>query len=395
MTAFRYMAARTDGASVRGTIEAASGPDAAAVLSSRGLYPVSVEPVPVEAWPWSRRPSTRALATVFQSLATLVEAGLPLERALHATERVASGPLHEALTHVGARVREGASLGSALAAEQGLFPGVAIGLVRAGERGVGLGAALEQAAAQLEREADLAAKIRGALAYPALLATVGSLSVALIVLFVVPRFVTILGDFGQALPRATRLLIGFSDATRRFGLVIVAVLVGCGVVAARFIQERRAAWENWLLGLPLIGPIRHASATARASRALGALLGTGTPALVALTVAQEAAGNEAAADRLERARSRVAEGAPLSSALSAAGALTPTAHQLITIGETSGRLPALLDKAAELAEGEAERRLKALVALLEPALILAFAGLVAFVAAALLQAVYSLRPGGV
>jgi type II secretory pathway component PulF len=154
------------------------------------------------------------------------------------------------------------------------------------------------------------------------------------------------------------------------------------------------AWETWLLGVPLIGPIRHAFATARASRALGVLLGTGTPALVALAIAQEASGNAAAADRLERARARVGEGESLTSAFAAVGALTPTAQQLLMIGETAGRLPTLLAKAAELEEREAERKVKALVALLEPALILAFAGLVAFVAAALLQAVYSLRPGG-
>jgi general secretion pathway protein F len=394
MTAYRYVAARADGASVRGILDAGSGAEAAARLSDRGLYPVSVEATREDARWWSRRPSTRALATVFQSLATLVDAGVPLEQALRAAERVASGLLKESLTHVVSRVREGSSLGSALAAEGGVFPGVAIGLVRAGERGVGLVAALEQVAAQLEREAEMAARVRGALAYPALLAAVGSLSVAIIVLFVVPRFVTILSDLGQALPLATRILIDISEAARRFGFIIIATLAIGAVVASRLVHERRVAWETWLLGVPLIGPIRHAFATARASRTLGVLLGTGTPALVALAIAQEAAGNAAAADRLERARARVGEGESLTSAFAAVGALTTTAQQLLAIGETAGRLPTLLAKAAELEEREAERRLKALVALLEPALILAFAGLVAFVAAALLQAVYSLRPGG-
>src|SRR4029077_14297430 len=136
-------------------------------------------------------------------------------------------------------------------------------------------------------------------------------------------------------------------------------------------------------------------ATARASRALSALLGGGTPALAALGIAQEAVGNAAIGARLERTRSRVAEGESLATALRGVGALTETALQLVRIGEASGRVPTLLSKAAEFEEREAERKLKALVALLEPALILAFAGLVAFVAAALLQAVYSLRPGGV
>jgi type II secretory pathway component PulF len=395
MTGFRYVAARADGASVRGILEADSVLEAAAVLSHRGLYPVSVEPTRLDSYWWSRGPSARALATAFQCLATLVDAGVPLEQALQATERVASRQLRGALARVATRVREGGSLGSAFAAEGRMIPGVAIGLLRAGERGVGLAAGLTQAAAQLEREAETSARIRGALTYPMLLATVGSLSVAVIVLFVVPRFVTILGDLGQALPLATRMLITVSDVVRRFGLAVVAVLAVAAVFGARLLQKRRVAWEAWLLSLPLIGAIRHSFATARTSRALGALLGTGTPALVALTIARDATGNAATTDRLERARNRVSEGSSLSAALSGVAALTPTAHQLVTIGEASGRLSVMLAKAADFEEREAERKLKNLVALLEPALILGFAGLVAFVAAALLQAVYSLRPGGV
>ena len=393
MTAFRYEAARTDGAAVRGVLEAGSGAEAAAVLSARGLLPITVEPERAPALRL-RRPSARAQATVFQSLASLVLAGVPLEKAVHATDCVAAGILRDALLRVGGRVREGSSLGAALAAEVGLFSGVTIGLVRAGERGVGLGAALDQAATQLEREAETVARIRGALAYPLLLAVVGSVSVLVIVVFVVPRFVALLSDLGQALPLATRLLIAASALARRFGLVAVGIAVAGAFVSARLLVERRAAWHGWLLGLPLVGSIRHALATARTARTLGALLGSGTPALAALAIAQDASGDAAIAERLARARDRVAEGAALSVALSTTQALTETALQLVAIGEGSGRVPALLAKAAELEQREAERRLATLVTFLEPALILAFAGLVAFVAAALLQAVYSLRPGG-
>jgi type II secretory pathway component PulF len=136
-------------------------------------------------------------------------------------------------------------------------------------------------------------------------------------------------------------------------------------------------------------------ATARAARALGALLRVGTPALAALDIARLAAGNAGVAARITRARERVAEGAGLSAALTASEALTATALQLAGIGEASGALPDLLERAAYLEETLAERRTKALVSLLEPALILAFAAVVAFVAAALLQALYSLRPGSV
>ncbi len=216
MTAFRYEAARSDGGLVRGLLEATSEPAAAAVLSARGLYPILVEssPVPDTRYPFGfGRPSRRAQATVFQSLAAFVEAGVPLERAIQATERVASGPLPDALGRVAQRVREGSSLGMALASE-GSFSAVTVGLVRAGERGVGLGAALSQAAAQLEREAETETRVRTALTYPTLLAVVGSGAIALIVLFVNPRFAVLLSDAGQQLPTATRLLLTLSAAVR-------------------------------------------------------------------------------------------------------------------------------------------------------------------------------------
>jgi type II secretory pathway component PulF len=394
MTAFRYEAARLDGATVRGVLDADSSAEAATVLSGRGLFPLAVEPQrerPVWRFGFG---SARAQATVFESLASLVDAGVPLEKALRATEAVATGGLRPALARIGTRVREGSSLGAALGSEAGLFSGITIGLVRGGERGVGLGPALAQAAAQLEREAETMARMRGALAYPLLLAAVGTGSVALIVTFVVPRFVALLGDLGQTLPLATRVLISASNFARHYGVLLVGISLVVAVLALRAVRERRIAWHHWLLGLPVIGPIRHGLASGRVCRTLAALLGNGTPALGALAIAEDAAGDAAVADRLRRTRDRVSEGVPLSAALSSTGAITAGSLQLMTIGESSGRLAPLLAKAALLEEREAERRLKTILTFLEPGLILLFAGLVAFVAAALLQAVYSLRPGG-
>jgi general secretion pathway protein F len=336
MTAFRYEAARSDGGTVRGRLDAPSRPDAAALLSARGLFPVSVEVIEESSRWWPPRPSARSRAIVIESLATLVGAGLPLEKALHATEQVATGRLREVLTRVSARVREGASLGGALSAETGVFSGVTLGLIRAGERGVGLGAALEQAASQLDREAESAARVQAALAYPALLAVAGSLSVAVIVLFVVPRFGAILGDLGETLPPATRLLIALSDFVRNYGLLLGAALVAGFALGATEITRRREAFHRWLLGLPVIGSLRHSLATARVARTLAVLLDTGTPALQALVIAEGAAGDAEVAARVARARERVAEGASLTVALSGTEALTPAALQLLAVGEQSG-----------------------------------------------------------
>ena len=389
---FAYEAARTDGALVRGHLDAGSQAEAAALLSARGLFPIAVT-APSRQTNSFRQPSSRSLATVFQSLSALTESGVPLHKALHVTGGLAKGKLADAFQRMEARVRNGSSLAAALADEGDLFPAVAIGLVRAGERGVGLDTALLQTARELERKAETAARIRATLAYPLLLILVGSASIGLIAFFVVPRFATLLGDLGQSLPPTTRILLAFSSLMRRYGVVIGAIVVAGLVAGFKAIGERRVAWHGWLLDLPIVGPIRHALATGRAARALGALLSTGTPALTALSIAHEASGDAAVAERLQAARERVAQGTGITAALEHARALTSGALELAAIGESSGKLPSMLAKAADLEEQRAEQQLKTLVAFAEPALILVFAAVVAFVAAALLQAVYSLRPG--
>lgn len=391
MSVFRYEAARQDGVLVRGLIDASSGSAAAAALSDRGLFPTLVEAKPTSHRIWLRS-SARAQATVFQSLASLIEAGCPLDQALAVTGSVA-GPLRDAVAQVTERVRQGSSLAAALDAQAGAFSPIAVGLAQAGERGVGLAAGLAAAAAQLEREAETIGRVRAALAYPLLLLVVGTASIAVIVFFVVPRFAQLLGDLGQTLPPATRLLLAGSTLARDYGVLLAGAATFGLVAATRYVLRHPQQWHELLLGLPVVGSIRHALATSRVCRSLAVLLGSGTPTLVALAVVRDSVGDAAVAERLASARSRVAEGSSCAAALAASRAVTSTAIELATIGERSGKLAVLLAKAAVMEEQAAERRVKALVTLLEPALIVAFAGLVAFVAAALLQAVYAVRPG--
>jgi general secretion pathway protein F len=395
MSPYRYEAARADGALVSGIVDASTADLANATLIDRGLYPIAL--VSAEGDEEARRPASRRdLAIVFRSIAALVAAGVPLERAVGATEPLAGRALRDTLGAARAGLREGKSFAQALAAGRGAVPGVVLGMIRAGERGSRLAAALEQVATHLEHEAELVAPVRQALAYPLLLAAAGTVSVLVIGTVVVPRFAELLGDLGQQLPVATRLLLAGSGLLVRFWPVLVVLAVGA--CWAAFEGLRRPAGQRWLAGtlltLPVIGRVRHALATARVGRALGGMLATGLPMLPALDAAREAAGDHAIAERLARARERVAQGAPLTHALEREGAVTAVALQLFAVGESSGRLAEMVLRAGDLAAQDAERGLKTLVTLLEPALIVAFGGLVAFVAVALLQAVYSIRPGG-
>src|SRR5206468_6855279 len=154
-----------------------------------------------------RPASRRDLAIVFQSIAALVSAGVPLERAVSSSEALARGALRDTLAAARARLHEGESFAQALGAARSVVPGIVLGMLRAGERGSQLSRALEQVATHLEQEAELVARVRQALAYPLLFAVVGVASVLVIGAVIVPRFAELLGDLGQDLPPATRLLL--------------------------------------------------------------------------------------------------------------------------------------------------------------------------------------------
>jgi general secretion pathway protein F len=245
-------------------------------------------------------------------------------------------------------------------------------------------------------EADLTARIRQATAYPLILLVAGAVSLGVITTVVVPRFAVILADLGQSLPPATRLLLEAARVVRTSWPLLLLTFVTCIAVFVswRATPRGRLQLHRALLRLPVVGMVRHGFATARVARALGALLATGVPILTALDAAREGAGDAEVRERLLRAGQRVREGEGLSASLAAETALTPSALQVLAIGDSSGRLGNMALRAGDLAAAEAEVGLRIVVSLLEPTLVVLFGGLVAFTAAALLQAVYSLRPGG-
>lgn len=392
--AFRYRAARADGALVSGCIDASGSAQATALLLERGLHAVSL--APVAPGDDVRSPaSRRALAIAFESLASLVRAGVPLERALAATGPIADPSLRPALAEAREKIREGHGLAAALGASGGTFPPIVVAMVLAGERASQLSAALDEIARQLEQEAELAARLRAALSYPLLLLVAGMASVGVIVTVVVPKFAAILDDLGQQLPASTRLLLGASRVAQATALPLAVIGALTAVAVARAVRggPGRVAWHRLLLRLPSIGPLRHALASSRFCRAFGGALQAGMPLLAAFDSGREAAADAAMDERFLRARQLVVGGEPLANSLTRKQALTPHALQLLAVGEASGQLGSMASRAGTLTAQAAERQLQSLVRLVEPALIVLFGGLVGLVATALLQAVYSIRPG--
>jgi type II secretory pathway component PulF len=392
MTSYRYRAARRDGRIVSGSVKAESAGSAAALLLARGLSPV--EGLRESAVTRARPAARRQLAVVFRSLASLVNAGLPVERALAASAPLARGRLRQLLTDAHGAIHEGSSVAAALNAGMGLVPGVIVGMVGAGERAGQLGAALDRAASHLEQEAELLGRLRQSLAYPAMLAVTGTISVLVIGTVVVPRFAVLLADLGQSLPLSTRVLLAGSEMLTRFGFAFALVAAAIAAVVFRALQvpTLRTRVNEAMLGIPIIGAVRHSLASGRFCRAFASSLRSGMPALPALGAGMESAGDVAIAARLGRARERVSRGQRVADSLSSERAVVPVCVQLLSVGETGGRLAELAERAADVAAGEGERALRTMVAVIEPLFIVVFGGIVIFVATALLQAVYGLRP---
>jgi type II secretory pathway component PulF len=390
---FRYRAARPDGVIQAGRIDAADLGAARRQLIDQGLFPIELEFAGASVAQRSAIP-VRDLALGLRVLGDLLDAGLPVSRALRAFQELAPPSWRVAIPHLQQCVREGASLASALGSAPIAIPPVVIGIAQAGEAGGSAGPAVRRAADLMESNAATRAALQAALTYPAILAVAGMASIAILVGVVLPRFADILSDLNQQLPTATRIVLGASQVARAAALPVGA-LVGGGIVVWKAwvaTDAGRARWHETLRRVPLVGTARRSAATARAALSLSALLESGIPVIDALRFAARSAGDAAMERRIAESSLDIATGRSLSAAFIARDALTPTAVQLLRAGEETGRVSDLLAHAAKLEQERSERITKAFVRALEPMLIFGFAAVVALVAAALLQAVYSVRP---
>lgn len=392
-TAYAYRAARADGAIELGVLDAESREDAASALSARGLFPMEIR-LASETASRRRQLPARDLALGLRVLATLLESGLPITRALSALKELAPASWKLALPTITRAVTEGQSLAAALAAAPMEFPPVVVGIIQAGEGGSGVALAVRRAAELTEQVAATRAAIMAALAYPCVLAGAGTASIALLVGVVLPRFAAILADLGQELPTSTRVVLETAAIARVSALPLIFLFIVATIAFRGWTATTRGRehWHEFLLSLPLIGAVRLSFGTARASAALSALLESGVLISSALVQASRACGDAALSERLLAARESVIHGQGIARSLAAECAMTSTAVQLVGTGEESGRLASMLGHASILERERAERALQGGVRLLEPTMILAFGGLVGLVAAALLQAIYSVRP---
>jgi len=392
---FRYRASDADGRLVEGVVHAPTRVIALEELRRQRLVPVDVAPLGSERSgraPRQRR--AQALSAWTRTVATLLEAGMPLDRALDFAATHAGHPaIASASTDVRADVQNGSTLADALRKRGAVFGSLVPAMVAAGEESGALDQAMARLADHLDEANDLRGQVRSALIYPAIMAGASAAGITVLLAFVVPRFAAMLQETGGTLPLSTRMLVGVSRVVTAWWWLWLLLALGAVVTIRAWLGDgsNRRRYHAARLRWPIVGTIETSFSTARFSRALGMLLSSGMPVLGALRIARGTVTNLALGAALDQAAEDVSHGVRIATALSPV--LPPLGSQLLAVGEETGRLPELARQVAETYDRELKRALRSAVALIEPALILFFAVLVGFVALAMLQAIYSVNAG--
>jgi general secretion pathway protein F len=399
MPLFRYKAVNGVGEIVEGTMDAPTQRAAVHQLSGSGLTPIRAEEARASLWRrpirfelWRRRgPSLMSLATLTRELAMLIDAGLPLDRALRATlDLGAEGGLWR-IDRVLERVRGGATLAHAIAAAGG-FPSFYSGMVEAGEASGDLQSVLHRLAEYLESMARLSENLRSALIYPSLVGVTCLGSLAVFIGFVLPQFEGILRDAGVAVPLGVSVMLGavrFVAAWWWLLLILAAVAFYFGRRWLRQPQGRHAA-DRAILALPWFGALVRKTIAARFARTLGLLLQSGVTLSAALGIARATMTNVVMRDALDRVAVSVREGKGFAEPLRRAGILPELAGQLIKVGEETARLGEILAKVADIYDWEMRRSLERMLAVLVPGLTIVMGLIVAVVVGSILSALFSI-----
>jgi len=342
------------------------------------------------------------LSIFCRQFATMINAGVSLVRCLQVLGIQTNNPrLKTIIRDVSNRVEAGETLSRAMMHHNDVFSPLFIGLVRAGEVGGVLDDTLDRLSQFLEGDLKLRRKIKAAMTYPVLVMIIAFIIVTGLVVFIVPKFIEIFKDFDVEMPVMTQILITVSEfTTSKLGAII---LIGGGVggqIAWRKFKSTKFGkrlYDKYKLKLPIFGKLSLNIAVARFTRTLSTLLTSGVPILQAMETVAGAIDNETFNDVIMRARARIREGDPIGEPLEKSGLFPPMVVQMISIGEETGALDAMLSKVADFYESEIETQLQSLAAALEPIMIVVLGVIVGFIVIAMfmpLIAIVSQLSGG-
>ncbi len=399
MPEFSYKAIKGTGELVQGTLVAETEPALLAQLRRMGCMPIHVSAKDGStgaSWALLKRRGTSSSdRLVFaRQLATLVRAGVPLDRSLSLCRDLAEKPALQAVIAATLKeLRSGQSLANSLAANPRFFPPLYVAMMRAGEASGTLPAVLDRLVEFEEFSAELRGYLISALIYPMVLMVVGSVAIAFLLGFVVPRFAQIFEEAGKELPLPTQILMDVSQALRNYGWIAAVVIIITVLLFTRWVRTEsgRLRWDQWRLKAPLLGDVSLKLEIARFAKTMGTLLNQAVPIISALRLTREVLSNRRVAAAVEPLIQGVKRGQGVAGPLAETRMFPALAVQLMTLGEQTGKLDSMLLELAAIYDREVRVATKRLVALVEPAVILAMGLVVGTIVISTLLAIVSIN----
>jgi len=404
MPAYSFEALQNDGALRKGVVEADSAKAARTQLRAQSLVPLSVQALAQGAsdkrsiWQYnigsSRCFSPNALAVWTRQLASLVGSGLPLERALAAlSDEAESEKQAHLVANLRAEVNAGLGLAKAMAQHPSEFSALYTAVIGAGEQGGNLGAVLGQLADDLQDQQTLKAKLLSASLYPAIVSAIALLIVIFLLSTVVPQVAQVFSGNQRKLPTLTLIMLALSDFVRNHGWIVAVLLVlaWLGFRQAMKQPNLRVQFDAAFLRLPILGRLATGYNTARFASTLAMLTGAGVPILKAMQSAADTLSNQAMREDVLDALVLVREGAPLAMAMGQKKRFPSLLAMFARLGEQTGQLPLMLQRAAQQLSADVQRRALALATILEPLLIVAMGGVVMLIVLAVLMPIMELN----
>lgn len=400
MPLFEYKAVDAGGETVQGTMEAASLDMVVLKLQEAGNIPLQAREAGSGGFGLGRfnlgrrGMNSREVGAFTQQLSTLLSAGLPLDRSLQVLLDLAENDrVKRTVAEIRDRVRQGGSLSDALEEQHGAFNRLFVNMVRAGEIGGTLDVTLARLTDYLERSRELKDSVISALIYPALLLFLAAGSLILLLVYVIPQFTPIFEELGGDLPLITKIVLGVGSVLQNFWWLLILL----GFFAVNWFRrmladtERRLAWDGRVLSMRWVGDLVAKMETARLTRTLGTLLTNGVPLLSALSIAQNVITNTVLRRDVGDAARQVKTGGGLARNLARGGRFPRLALQMVSVGEETGQLDAMLMKVSDTYDIEVRNTIDRLLSIFTPVVTLLLAVMIGTIVLSVLVAILGIN----
>jgi len=338
----------------------------------------------------SSRISRKDIDLFTLELSTLLKADLSLDRALDIIMKIPGNPaVKKMISAINQDIRQGESLSTALENQDGHFDRIYLNMVKTGETTGALDLALDRLAEFRARSREMREQLLSALMYPVILLSLATVAVSVMLAFVVPRFAEMFADANHELPVLTQFVIATGNFIGSWWPLIILTLSGIGYWFTQQMKDpiQREWWDQKFIEFPLIGNLIITIETARFTRTLATLLNSGVSALVAMDIAKEVVSNRIIARDLIRIANRVRQGESLGRPLSESKILPPLVHQLLTVGEETGRLGEMLEQLTEIFERDSQAAIQRMITLTEPLMIIGIGGVISVIILSIVQAI--------